>query len=140
MNADKLVEEIDHFSNHKLKRKDDLKTLIEVSIKNEKEKLLENLSFTAKYVLGLQRALKKGSSNPEISNLEKQKEDYSNNLIKSIEQIKELGNFTSEEIKIHFNKTYFELSQQALKNLNELLEDLEWTKMYLNQQKRQPNY
>ncbi len=140
MDADKLIGEIEQFSNQKLKRKDDLKTLIEESKKNEKEKLLENLSFNAKYVLGLQRVLKMGSSNSEISSLEKIKEDYTNNLIKSIGQIKELVNFSSEENKIHFNKTYFDLTQQALKNLNELLEDLEWTKIYLNQKKRQPDY
>jgi hypothetical protein len=137
MDADKLIGEIDHFSNHKLKKKDDLRILIEVSIKNGKEKLFEDLTFTAKYVLGLQRVLKKGSINPEISNLEEIKEDYSNNLIKSIEQIEELVNFSSKETKSLFSKTYFELSQQSLQNLNELLEDLEWTKMYLNQKKRQ---
>jgi hypothetical protein len=135
MDVDKLIGEIDHFSNHKLKRKDDLRTLIEIGFSSEKEKLLNSLYFNAKYVLGLQRVLKKGSSNPEISSLEKIKEDYTNNLIKSIEQIKELVNFSPEETKNHFNKTYFELSQQCLKNLNELFEDLEWTKMYLNKQK-----
>jgi len=137
MDADKLTGEIDHFSNHKLKRKDDLKTLIEISIKNKKEKLLESLTFNAKYVLGLQRVLKKGNSNSEVSNLGDIKKDYSENLIKSIEQMKELMDFISEETKNHFDKTYFELSQQSLQNLSELLEDLEWTKMFLNQKKRQ---
>ncbi|OGU75955.1 MAG: hypothetical protein A2V93_05240 [Ignavibacteria bacterium RBG_16_34_14] len=136
MDADKLIVEIDHFSNHKLKRKSDLGILIEVIIKNGREKLFEDLTFNAKYVLGLQRVLKKGNASSEIGNLEKIKEDYTNNLIKSIEQIKELMNFTSEEMQNHFNETYFELSHQSLQNLNELLEDLEWTKMFLNQLKR----
>ena len=135
--ADILIGEIDHFSNHKLKRKNDLKTLIEISIKNKREKLLDVLTFNAKYVLGLQRILTKGSSNPEINNFEDIKKDYSDNLVKLIEQIKELANFTPEEIKNHFDKTYFELSRQNLKNLNELLEDLEWTKMLLNKKKHQ---
>ncbi|HSP88512.1 MAG TPA: hypothetical protein VLN45_10295, partial [Ignavibacteriaceae bacterium] len=89
MDADKLIGEINKFSNHKLKRKDDLKTLIELSERYKKEKVFENLTFTAKYVLGLQRVLKKGSGNSEINNLENIKEDYSKNLMKSIEQVKE---------------------------------------------------
>ncbi len=136
MDSDKLIGEIDNFSNHKLKRKDDLKILIEISKENKKEKLFESLSFNAKYVLGLQRVLKKGISNPEINSLEKIKKDYSDNLIKSVEQVRELVSFSSEEIKNHFNKIYLELSHQSISNLNELLEDLEWTKMYLNLKKR----
>lgn len=132
MNAEKLVKEIEGFSKNKLKRKDDLKILIEVSIKNEKMTLLKDLSFTAKYVLGLQRALKKGSTNPEIGNIDKIKEDYSDNLIKSLDQVKEITDLASEKTKNDFNKIYFELSRQSLQNLNELLEDLEWTKMYFN--------
>lgn len=136
MNATKFVGEVDDFSNHKLKRKDDLNILFAISINDKKENLFESLSFSAKYVLGLQRVLKKGGSNPEVSSLDKIKEDYTNSLLKSIEQIKELINFSPEETKTRFNKIYFELSRQSLQNLNELLEDLEWTKIYLNQRKR----
>jgi len=132
-----LLEEIEEYSNFKLKRKDDLRILIEVCNTNNKAKLFEDLSFTAKYILGLQRVLKKGVINPEINNLEKIKKDYSDNIIKVIEQIKELITLTPGKTKERFDKTYIELSQQGLSNLNELLEDLEWTKMYFNSKKRQ---
>jgi hypothetical protein len=137
MNSGMLLEEIEEYSNFKLKRKDDLRILIEVCNTNKKTKLFEDLSFTAKYILGLQRVLKKGVINPEINNLEKIKKDYSDNIIKVIEQIKELINLTPGKTKERFDKTYIELSQQGLSNLNELLEDLEWTKMYFNSKKRQ---
>ncbi len=136
MDAGKIVDGINVFSNFRLKRQDDLKILFEADNQTEKS-LLGNLSFTAKYILGLQRVLKKGSVNPEITNVEQVKKDYSDNIQKSIDQLKELINLSSEKIQDHFQKTYFELSHQGLKNLNELLEDLEWTKMYLNQLKRQ---
>ncbi len=136
MDAEKIVTEINIFSNYRIKRKDDLKIIFEADKQNEKS-LLENLSFAAKYILGLQRVLKKGSMNPEITNIELVKKDYSDNFQKLIYQLKELINLSSEKVQDHFQKTYFELSHQCLKNLNELLEDLEWTKMYLNQQKRQ---
>ena len=87
MNTANLVEEINVFSEQKLKRKNDLKILLEMSFKNEKSVLLENLSFTAKYIRGLERVLKKGSMNPEISNIEQIKQDYTNNIKKLIDQI-----------------------------------------------------
>jgi hypothetical protein len=137
MEYNNIVEEIEEFSNHKLKRKNDLKTLFEISSVHNKTRLLEDLCFTAKYILGLQRILKKGSMNPEIGNLEKLKEDYSDNFNKAVGQIKEILIPAPEQIKTHFNKNYLELSGESFSNLNNLLEDLEWAKMYLNKKKRQ---
>jgi hypothetical protein len=134
MYADKIVEEINVFSNSRLKRQDDLKFLFEAANQTEKS-YLENLSFTAKYILGLQRVLKKGSMNPEITSLEQVKNDYSENIQKVVNQLMEIIKLSPEKIQNHFQKTYFELTHQGLQNLNELLDDLEWTKMYLNQQK-----
>ena len=136
MNTANLVEEINVFSEQKLKRKNDLKILLEMSFKNEKSVLLENLSFTAKYIRGLERVLKKGSMNPEISNIEQIKQDYTNNIKKSIDQIKELISFADTEVNSYFEEKYFKLTQEGFQSLSELLEDLEWTKMYFNQQKR----
>ncbi|RPI69954.1 MAG: hypothetical protein EHM47_12990 [Ignavibacteriales bacterium] len=137
MYPENLIVEVEKFSDHKLKRKDDLQILIETSLALEKMKDIESLSFSAKYILGLQRVLQKGSINPEIGNLEKIKKDYSDNLKKVIEQIKEFLKLNPENIRAHFDQTYLELSHQSLYNLNELLEDLEWYKMYLNSLKRQ---
>ncbi|OGV04500.1 MAG: hypothetical protein A2330_06500 [Ignavibacteria bacterium RIFOXYB2_FULL_36_7] len=136
MNTANLVEEINVFSEQKLKRKDDLKILLEMSFKNEKSALLENLSFTAKYIRGLERVLKKGSMNPEISNIEQIKQDYTNNIKKLIDQIKELISLADTEVNSYFEERYFKLTQEGFQSLSELLEDLEWTKMYFNRQKR----
>ena len=136
MNTANLVEEINVFSEQKLKRKNDLKILLEMSFKNEKSVLLENLSFTAKYIRGLERVLKKGSMNPEISNIEQIKQDYTNNIKKLIDQIKELISLADTEVNSYFEERYFKLTQEGFQSLSELLEDLEWTKMYFNRQKR----
>ena len=139
MNAGNFTEEVNSFSGQKLKRKSDLKTIMEICFKNEKSGLLENLSFTAKYIRGLERVIKKGNVNPEISNLEQIKQDYMNNIKKSIEQLREIISLNDSEVKNYFEETYFKLTQEGFKNLSELLEDLEWTKLYFNQQKRQIN-
>jgi hypothetical protein len=138
-NFEKFLNEVDNFSLAKggrLKRKNDLKIILEETLKPHKEKLFEDLSFTAKYLQGLMRVLKKGGQNPEVKSLEYVKSDYSSNADKFIAQLKEVLSENSMEVKEHFNKTYFELSQEAFHNLNELLSDLEWTKIYLNEQKR----
>jgi hypothetical protein len=136
MNTKNLAEEINAFSGNKLKRRDDLKTLLDISFENDKSGLLEDVSFTAKYIMGLQRVIKKGSMNPEISNLEQIKLDYMNNIQKSVELLKEIVNLSDIKVKNHFEEIYFQLSHSGLSSLRELLEDLEWTKMYFNQQKR----
>lgn len=137
MKYDNLLDEVEQFANNKLKRKKDLETLVRLSYENEKTKEFEDLSFTAKYIIGLQRVLKKGNTNPEVTNLEQIKKDYSSNFEKVVVQFKEILSSSSEEIKNYFHKTYLELNQESFINLNELLEDLEWTKMYLNKKKRQ---
>jgi hypothetical protein len=137
MNAENYVAEINSFSGQKLKRKNDLKTIVEICFKNEKPELLENLSFTAKYIRGLERVLKKGNMNLDISNLEQIKQDYMKNINKSVEQLNEIINLADSNTKSYFEETYLRLTQEGFKNLNELLEDLEWTKMYSNNLKRQ---
>lgn len=137
MKADEIVRDIESFSGNRLKRKNDLEIIIDLTLQNEKQSLLEEISFTSKYLQGLQRVLKKGSTNPEISNLEQIKNDYTDNVKKAVGQLKEIINLSDQSTKKHFETTYFELSAQAFQNLNEFFEDLEWTKMFLNEQKRQ---
>jgi rhamnogalacturonyl hydrolase YesR len=137
MDVENLFNEIYTFSDNKLKRMDDLKTLFHICFENEKPELLEDVSFTAKYIMGLQRVIKKGTINPEINNLEQVKQDYTDNIKKSVEQIKEIIGLADVKVKNHFKDTYLELSQQSFQSLSELLEDLEWAKMYFNRQKRQ---
>ncbi len=139
MNSENFVTEINSFSGQKLKRKNDLKTIVEICFKNEKITFLEDISFTAKYIRGLERVLKKGSMNSEISNLDQIKQDYTNNINKVVDQLKEIINLSDANVKSFFEEKYLKLTQEGFKNLNELLEDLEWTKMYSNNQKRQSN-
>ena len=58
--AANIIEEIDEFSQYKLNKKTDLKTLYSLAVTEGKVKLFEELSFTAKYADGLMRVLKIG--------------------------------------------------------------------------------
>lgn len=131
-----LLKGIEEFSQNQIKRKDDLLILFDQAITNNKSKDLEETAFTAKYIRGLMRVLKSGNSNPEVGNFEQIKKDFEDNMKKVTDQLKNLITLSDPLIKNNFEKTFFELNQESFQNLNNLLADLEWTKMYLNDQKR----
>ncbi|MEJ2617883.1 MAG: hypothetical protein P8Z35_23210 [Ignavibacteriaceae bacterium] len=139
-NASDFVNEVEKFSGTNLNKKAELLRIYEESINSGKEKVFEDLAFTGKYLRGLMRVLQNSSNNPQVESLDKIKADFSSNVQKVIAQIKDIISDADEDLKKHFEENYFEMSQEGLINLNELLADLEWTKMYLNDQKRQkPN-
>lgn len=133
-----LVKEVDEFSGYKLKKRPDLQIIFEETLNKGKEKLLEDLVFTSKYVQGLIRVLKEGGINPEVKNTESIQNDLSENMKKAVGQIKEAVSLADGNTQQYFQRTYFELSQQGFMNLNDLLSDLEWTKKYINELKRKP--
>jgi len=132
-----IIEEIDEFSQFKLNKKTDLKTLYSLTVMEGKGKIFEELSFTAKYAEGLMRVLKTGISNPEVKSLDHIKKDFTHNMQKIVDQMKEIVANADEQIKRYFEITYFDMSQQGMQNLTLILSDLEWAKKYFNMQKRQ---
>ncbi len=135
-----LVEEINKFSGNQLKRKKDLETLINLSYEDDHEQYIGELSFTSKYVQGLLRILKLGTSTSELQNISLIKRDISTNLEKIREKIEQIMLNSDDQSKQYFRENYLRLSQDNLLNLIELINDLEWTKKYLNYLKREnPN-
>ena len=135
-NATAFISEVENFSKTKLKRKAELIRIFEEAAKQNKLKTFEELTFTAKYVQGLLRVVKKGAGNPEIKNIDSIKNDFSSNMNKVVEQLKTITSDSDEEMKKYFDENFFQLSQESFMNLNELLNDLEWVKMYSNSLKR----
>lgn len=134
-----FINDVEKFSKDKLKRKAELIRIYEEALKYKNEKLFDDLAFTAKYVQGLMRVVKSGSINPDIKNIDSIKKDFTDNMNKVVLKIRELISSADENLKIHFEQTYFELSQQGFVNLAELLSDLEWIKIYLNDSRRNQN-
>jgi hypothetical protein len=134
-----FINDVEKYSKDKLKRKAELIRIYEEALKYKNEKLFDDLAFTAKYVQGLMRVVKSGSINPDIKNIDSIKKDFTDNMNKVVLKIRELISSADENLKIHFEQTYFELSQQGFVNLAELLSDLEWTKIYLNDSRRNQN-
>ncbi len=134
-----FADEIEKFSKTKLNRKAELIRIYEESLKNDNESAFEDLIFTAKYVQGLMRIVTKENLSEEIKNIDQIKNDLSDNLNKVVSQLREIISRADDNLKLHFEETYFELTQQGFLNLNELLSDLEWAKKYTNEFKRHKN-
>lgn len=126
----------EEFTNSVFTKKDDIMILISESYKNNKAEIFEELCFTGKYVNGLMRVIKTGSSNPEVKSIDHIKKDLSDNIEKVINQLREITLNSSIEVKDKFEKKYFKLSPETFKNLTELVSDLDALKRYINYLKR----
>ncbi len=131
-----ILNEVEIFSDSLIKRKTDLQIIIDECLNNNLEKEFEELTFTGKYVQGLKRVLQKGGEFQEIDSLDHVKKDLAENMEKVIGDIRALLIHSSETNKKHFDDTYLSLTSNCFQNLNDLLDDLEWVKKYLNYQKR----
>ena len=131
-----ILNEVEIFSDSLLKRKVDLQIIIDESLQNNFDAKFEELTFTGKYVQGLKRVLQKGGEFQEIDNLDHVKKDLTENMEKVIGDIRALLIHSSETNQKYFDDTYLSLTPNCFQNLNDLLEDLELIKKYLNYQKR----
>ncbi len=134
--AQNFINEVEDFSQIKLNKKAALIRLYEEALKRDKEKLFGELTFSAKYVQGLLRVLKSSAGKTDIQNLDTIKKDFTSNMEKVVEQIKEILAESDVEVQQYFNQNFLELSSQGLLELSELLHDLEWVKMYTNRNKK----
>lgn len=132
-----IVEEAEKFTNLSINNKDEIIQLLNSCNAEKNFNLFEQLCFTGKYVNGLLRVLKAGNLNPEVKSLDHIKKDLSENIEKVISQLKEITLNTSPDIQKYFTDKYFALNPETLKNLTELVSDLDIIKKYLNHIKRE---
>ena len=131
-----FLDNVEKFSHQSLKRKDDLSILVKAYDQNRKIEDFENLSFTGKYVNGLFTVLKNSVNIPEVESVDHIKKDLSENMEKVISQLKEITFKMDDDEKKIIEEKYLKLSQVSLKNLRQLVEDLDLIKKYLNHLKR----
>jgi len=131
-----ILYDVEIFSDSLLKRKADLQIIINESLQNNFKADFEELTFTGKYVQGLKRVLQKGADFQEIDSLDHVKKDLTETMKKVIGNIRALLIHSPETNKKYFEDTYLSLTPNCFQNLNDLLEDLELVKKYLNYKKR----
>ena len=136
MKPEDFVNEVEIISKSKLKRRLELLRIFQLAIENANQKELEELLFSAKYAMGLMRILKNHSGNSEIKNIEEIKKDFTSTIEKTTGQLRHILRNSNNELRKHFDENFLEFSQQNFSNLIELLADLEFAKMYMNDFKR----
>jgi hypothetical protein len=136
-NPQDFINEVEKFSKRSLNRKAEMITIYEAAVDSNQVEVYRDLCFSAKYLIGMMRVLHEGNHNPQVSSLDHVKKDFAANMLKAIEQLRQITASSNESLKKYFEEEIFVRSQSGLTNLNELLADLESTKLYLNYLKRE---
>jgi len=131
-----FLDAVEKFVNKKLNRKDDIEILILNYFKEKDLIEFDDFAFLGKYVNGLFRVIQSGGKIKEFNNLEQVKKDLGDNIEKVTSRLREITFSSNEECKIQIEKNYLELSKEAFKNIQQLVEDLDHIKKYLNYLKR----
>lgn len=135
-NASEFMNAVEKFSKHPLNRKAEMVVIYEAAVDSNQLDVYRELCFTAKYLVGMIRVIKEGGTNPQVHSLNQVKIDFSENMTKAIDQIRQIISGSKEPQKKYFEEEFFTKTHSALTNLNELLADLEIVKLYLNYLKR----
>ena len=131
-----LFDEVENFTGKLFNCKDDLKIILETFNLDDKIEDFEKLVFTGKYINGLFRVLKSSVKIPEVESVDQIKKDLSENVEKMIFHLREISFKMNEENRKKIDANYLQLSQYSFQNLQQLVEDLDNIKKYLNHLKR----
>lgn len=130
-----ILNEVVKLSDGRINYPDDLERLIDLATSKNKMKLLEDISFHAKFSVGLLNVVQKKDSTIDEQYFVKTVEEYTRAIEKIKNLLKELLSSASEFVQSVFDEKYFQLSQQCLSNLNLLCSDLSYLKLYFNDAK-----
>jgi hypothetical protein len=121
-----LLTTLKTFSGNRLTRQDDLGTLIELAVLTQQEKVLDDLSFLAKFLSNVYGIMKR--IGPGAEGYDKLAVQFNENFTKATALVRSLIEKSPEDVSHRFSCTYFDLSQDALSNFLALLYDLSWYK------------
>jgi hypothetical protein len=139
INANDFINQVEKFSKHSLNRKAEMIVIYNAAADSNRMNTYRDLCFTAKYLLGIIRILQEGNNNPRVNTLDHVKKDFSTNMVKAIDLMRQIIANEDESQKQYFEEKFFAKSHSVLANLSELLADLEQVKLYLNYLKREKN-
>lgn len=134
--AEQFCIEVDEFAKGKLHNAEDLTRITEIIFRKGNLELLEEISFSAKYAQGLLKIVKVRNTNIEDEYFEKVGKEYTEAVKKVRSALEEIIEDASSFIKNIYKDKYLALTHESLNNLNQLIDDLSWVKIYLNDKKR----
>ncbi len=126
-----LIEKINENANVPLKNIFELSFLIESAFKNDKLIIFKELIFTAKYLNGLMNVLS-GRIVTGDDYMEKIFDEFNLNLQKLTGILKTISFPSDTQTEKFFEDRYFQLDQNSIVNLMELIDDLTACKEFFN--------
>lgn len=130
-----ILEEVDALSKNRLKMKDDLQRIIDLSMKNGRVPLLDETAFKAKYLQGLFGIIQRGESSIDEEVFRRYMAEYTENIQEVKKNLALIIEDSGSFYKNIFEEKYFSMTQEGISNLNKLIYDLGWYKSYLNDRK-----
>lgn len=130
-----FLKSVNEHSGNKLKNLEDLTRLFEIANNNNLTTVLEKIIFSAKAFNGLMRIIKNIDNKFDDAYFEKLKLEIKHHtevVMNGLKEISEKGGSFIAEI---FAEKYLTLSTECMQNLSILCSDLEYVKLYLNDNK-----
>jgi restriction endonuclease len=123
-----LLSTINDNSGKTLKRSLDLGALIEIAEQHSMHDQLNDLAFSSKFIAKsfdlMQRIGKDGNGYEKLS------QEFSSQIQKAQDLIKQFLDRTDSMTKAHFTGNYLEMNTLTMQNLMQLFHDLGWYKNY----------
>jgi hypothetical protein len=123
-----ILSDINEVSGKSLKRSLDLGALLQIAEEQSQKTMLDDLAFSAKFITKsfelMQRIGRDGNGYEKLS------EEFSMQIKKSQEILKQLLDKTDAMTKAHFTGNYLEMNTLTMQNLMQLFHDLSWYKNY----------
>ena len=139
LEAEKICNSVEDIAKGHLNNKEDLLRITEIALQNHKMELLEDLAFHAKFLQGLVNIIQNRDNKIEEEYFAKVKSEMLQSIEKVQRLLSELLEFASDFLKTIYKEKYFQMSREAISNLNSLCSDLSYLKLYLNDVKRNPD-
>jgi len=142
-NTANIILEIKEYSGNKLKNEADVSLLLECTESEEKQKLFDDMIFTAKYLNGLGKILHSNMAGTRQTNgnedskmdenaEEKIMNEFRQNMLKFTSQLSDISAGITGDDKRAFSEKYLSMNSSSLVNLTNLIYDLSWVKKYMN--------
>jgi hypothetical protein len=135
MDAIQILNEVIKISENKISNQQDLEIFLSYSIQNNKLNNLEELSFQAKFIYGLYNSLQTKHPDFSIEAMERLQEEFKNALLNFSKILTDFINGQNDfHKKVLINK-YVVPTERTLQNIISLCKDLNYLKIYFNNNK-----
>jgi len=121
-----FVDRVDSYSRDRLKNKQDISILLQVSRDHGQEQVFDDLTFHAKYIYRLFGIMKRTS--PDSEAYPKLSAEFQHGVEKVSMSMRSLLKLGPDDIEQRFTDKYFSLTHAGMENLMNISHDLSWIK------------